>query len=662
MVLQLKELRYYQVVLFFMCTIALLSEFSSGSAIAQTDTMLTSTGENLTYNATESINLGGAGAVSYDTSFESSEEDSEEDSDEDEDGDGEEEIVDPKQIEPTEQRHVILEETKIVHLAHGQNSGDIEKTALNETLGPVTHEPFHVAIPLPVRQKDEPDLFSPDEAEDALLNILQNSVKETYLAFKRNAARKKMDDLQHLEDSLKGQIQNLDIDLNAKILALDTNANSRISTLTEQIVSQRNEDIVTFSDNLNQLSKANQVHLETLHADTQHLKVTVEGLNKGQASLSAKMSQLQKTMHNMELKVNEIAIKNMEDMALLQTTQKTLAVLVDSMEKDLRSSEAALDNIQNKIGDLEKAKTEDSNKLRKTMIRDQKQDPLQTCVRHLKNKNVGGALKQWRMIEQITEDLKETLPADITKIIEDGYSKSPMNLPQMAEFVHRAVSHGERRLKEAAYSTLLTKMEQAKHLADRRKILEVFHVAQRIKSDLGSFYNTSAATADIVSKLPEPVRLVTFDKVKLFLPSRGFLRVSADRKVSLLPKDARFYDKDEILWQFDYDMDKTDGTFYIRSDKLQKYLVTIHEGFNSYGFSRQALFMTGNRKENGTRFDISNINGDNVLLKSIFYNGYLTWKSNIQTIYGDDDSYFVLLEDRKNGPSPYWEIKPENEF
>lgn len=42
--------------------------------------------------------------------------------------------------------------------------------------------------------------------------------------------------------------------------------------------------------------------------------------------------------------------------------------------------------------------------------------------------------------------------------------------------------------------------------------------------------------------------------------------------------------------------------------------------------------------------------------------GYLTWKSNIQTIYGDDDSYFVLLEDRKNGPSPYWVIEPENDF
>ncbi len=45
------------------------------------------------------------------------------------------------------------------------------------------------------------------------------------------------------------------------------------------------------------------------------------------------MSQLQKTMHNLETKINEIAVKNTEDFALVQTTQKTLAVLVDAMEK-----------------------------------------------------------------------------------------------------------------------------------------------------------------------------------------------------------------------------------------------------------------------------------------------------------------------------------------
>lgn len=40
--------------------------------------------------------------------------------------------------------------------------------------------------------------------------------------------------------------------------------------------------------------------------------------------------------------------------------------------------------------------------------------------------------------------------------------------------------------------------------------------------------------------------------------------------------------------------------------------------------------MTGNRKENGTRFDISNINGDHVLLKSIFYNGNIHKKRKLQ--------------------------------
>lgn len=66
------------------------------------------------------------------------------------------------------------------------------------------------------------------------------------------------EEMQQLEDGLKGQIQNLDIDLNAKIMAIDTNSNSRITTLTEQIVSQRKEDILTFSDNLNQIAKVSQ--------------------------------------------------------------------------------------------------------------------------------------------------------------------------------------------------------------------------------------------------------------------------------------------------------------------------------------------------------------------------------------------------------------------
>lgn len=65
--------------------------------------------------------------------------------------------------------------------------------------------------------------------------------------------------MQQLEESLKSQMQNLDIDLNAKIMAIDSNTNSRIATLTEQIVSQRKEDISTFSDNLNQVAKVRNV-------------------------------------------------------------------------------------------------------------------------------------------------------------------------------------------------------------------------------------------------------------------------------------------------------------------------------------------------------------------------------------------------------------------
>lgn len=45
------------------------------------------------------------------------------------------------------------------------------------------------------------------------------------------------------------------------------------------------------------------------------------------------MSQLQKAIHSLESKINEITVKNTDDFVLVQTTQKTLAVLVDSMEK-----------------------------------------------------------------------------------------------------------------------------------------------------------------------------------------------------------------------------------------------------------------------------------------------------------------------------------------
>jgi hypothetical protein len=293
------------------------------------------------------------------------------------------------------------------------------------------------------------------------------------------------------------------------------------------------------------------------------------------------------------------------------------------------------------------------------MIRDQKQEPIQNSIRHLRNKNVGGALKHWRAIEAIADDLKETLPGDITKIIEDSYGKNAANMATVLDFIHRAVSHGDRRLKESAYSSLLQDLDASKQLSDQKKTTDMINLAQTLKSDLGSYYNTSSTTIDIVSKLPEIIRLMTFDKVKLLLPTRGYLRVAADRKVTLVSPEGRFYDKDEIQWTFEYDKEKSDGTFFIKSDKLQKYLVTLHEGFNSYGFSKQGLFVTGNKRENGTKFQVNIVNnGEYILFKSVFYNGFLTWKSNIQTIYGDDDSYFLLLVDRKNGPSPYWNILP----
>jgi len=198
-------------------------------------------------------------------------------------------------------------------------------------------------------------------------------------------------------------------------------------------------------------------------------------------------------------------------------------------------------------------------------------------------------------------------------------------------------------------------------MTDQKKTIDMMNLAQTMKTDLGSYFNTSATTVNLVSKLPEIIRIITFEKIKLLLPTRGYLRVAADRKVTLVSPEGRFYDRDEIQWTFEYDKEKSDGTFFIKSDKLQKYLVTLHEGFNSYGFSKQGLFVTGNKRENGTRFQVNIVNsGEYVLLKSVsvHHNGFLTWKSNIQTIYGDDDSYFLLLVDRKNGPSPYWNILP----
>lgn len=42
---------------------------------------------------------------------------------------------------------------------------------------------------------------------------------------------------------------------------------------------------------------------------------------------------MQKAMHTLETKINEIVAKNTENFALVQTTQRTFGTLLDSMEK-----------------------------------------------------------------------------------------------------------------------------------------------------------------------------------------------------------------------------------------------------------------------------------------------------------------------------------------
>lgn len=76
----------------------------------------------------------------------------------------------------------------------GTSSEEIQKsdneTILTKVILPQLPTP---RAPLPVRQKDDAGLLLfPEEAEDPLLAILQNSVKETYLAFKGNSAKRKV--------------------------------------------------------------------------------------------------------------------------------------------------------------------------------------------------------------------------------------------------------------------------------------------------------------------------------------------------------------------------------------------------------------------------------------------------------------------------------------
>src|SRR6185503_4678339 len=70
----------------------------------------------------------------------------------------------------------VLLETKTVYITQ---DGTFQNANKSE---PASPESF-MQSPLPVRQKDEPDLFSTEESNDNLLETLQNAVRETYLAF-----------------------------------------------------------------------------------------------------------------------------------------------------------------------------------------------------------------------------------------------------------------------------------------------------------------------------------------------------------------------------------------------------------------------------------------------------------------------------------------------
>lgn len=127
-------------------------------------------------------------------SSETSEEASDEDDDEDED-DEEDEDEDMIPLPPEEklqnvgERQPVLLEAKPIHLA----SNDVTRTSalLNETeLAPF--DKIRTPKPLPIRQKDEPGLFSPEDPSDALLEVLQGAVRETYLEFKRHMAKRKV--------------------------------------------------------------------------------------------------------------------------------------------------------------------------------------------------------------------------------------------------------------------------------------------------------------------------------------------------------------------------------------------------------------------------------------------------------------------------------------
>lgn len=305
-----------------------------------------------------------------------------------------------------------------------------------------------------------------------------------------------------------------------------------------------------------------------------------------------------------------------------------------------------------------------STQQQKSIIMDQKKEPMEACIRNLKRRNIRAAVKQWRILRKLSGESTETLISDMGKIIDESYQRNSENLAHITDFIHKCVSKSDRLLKEAAYDYLIQEMESGDHFSDKKIIPEILEFTHTMKIDLQDFYNSSTTTEEIVNRLPETLKYLFFEKVKLILTARGMLRAGTDRKVTLIPEDSKYHLETEVLWEFEFDRAKSDGTFYIKNEETQKYLITVHEGFNSYGFSKQSLLLTRNKKQSGTAFKIEGATKDTsqkLLIRSVLYNGYLTWKSNIQTIYGDDDSYFVLLDERLNGPSPYWHFKGKNE-
>lgn len=126
-------------------------------------------------------------------SSETSEETSEEDDEDEDDEEDEDEDMMPlppeEKLQNVGERQPVLLEAKPVHLANS----DVTRTSVlsNET-ELASFDKIQTPRPLPIRQKDEPGMFSPEDPADALLEVLQSSVRETYLEFKRHTAKRKV--------------------------------------------------------------------------------------------------------------------------------------------------------------------------------------------------------------------------------------------------------------------------------------------------------------------------------------------------------------------------------------------------------------------------------------------------------------------------------------